>query len=134
MTLSFGQRRTQLSIASRSPCGHDRPVLSVSWGKCGLIAAGAGDNSVRVYAPSATGKSSDSSGAGGEAGAGAGDGGGVGSGGGGLHEVGAVVSAHDDDVNCVAWHPTDHGLLASASDDGAVKLWTVRPVVALAEE
>ena len=27
------------------------------------------------------------------------------------------------DVNCVRWHPTDPTLLASAGDDGRVKLW-----------
>ena len=31
--------------------------------------------------------------------------------------------AHSQDVNSVAWNPIDKNLLASASDDGAVKLW-----------
>ncbi|KAJ1531832.1 hypothetical protein ONE63_000484 [Megalurothrips usitatus] len=33
------------------------------------------------------------------------------------------VNGHHQDVNAVAWHPTIPGLLASASDDGDVKLW-----------
>ena len=34
-----------------------------------------------------------------------------------------IRQAHDKDVNSVAWNPTVVGLLASASDDGTVKLW-----------
>lgn len=35
--------------------------------------------------------------------------------------------AHAGDVNCVRWHPRDAGLLASAGDDGAVRLWRLHP-------
>lgn len=35
----------------------------------------------------------------------------------------AAQEAHDQDVNCVRWHPTDLSLLASAGDDGVVRLW-----------
>lgn len=31
--------------------------------------------------------------------------------------------AHPTDVNCVKWHPRDPTLLASAGDDGCIKLW-----------
>ncbi|GJN25066.1 hypothetical protein PR202_gb12850 [Eleusine coracana subsp. coracana] len=34
--------------------------------------------------------------------------------------------AHDMDINCVRWCPQDPRLLASASDDGVVKLWELR--------
>lgn len=37
----------------------------------------------------------------------------------------AVLDAHGEglDVNCVRWHPRDGACLASAGDDGAVRLW-----------
>nr|CAB3456204.1 unnamed protein product [Digitaria exilis] len=34
--------------------------------------------------------------------------------------------AHDMDINCVRWCPQDPRLLASASDDGTVKLWELK--------
>lgn len=37
-----------------------------------------------------------------------------------------VPNAHEGDVNCVRWHPKDCSLLASAGDDGVVRLWKVR--------
>ena len=33
--------------------------------------------------------------------------------------------AHEQDVNSISWHPTEN-ILASASDDGTVKLWRVK--------
>ena len=32
-------------------------------------------------------------------------------------------NAHSQDVNSIAWNPVEDNLLASASDDGSVKLW-----------
>ena len=37
-----------------------------------------------------------------------------------------LENAHTADVNCVQWHPQDPTLLASAGDDGSVKLWRIR--------
>lgn len=34
-----------------------------------------------------------------------------------------LSSAHESDINCVRWNPKDPTLLASASDDGFVKIW-----------
>ena len=90
-----------LAATATFACGHDRPVLALSWGPAGLLAAGGGDNSVRCY------------GAGG---------------GSAWREVGAAGRAHADDVNCVAWHPTKPSLLASCADDGSVKIWNVAAV------
>ena len=33
------------------------------------------------------------------------------------------LDAHPTDVNCVRWHPKDPSLLASAGDDGCIRLW-----------
>ena len=34
-------------------------------------------------------------------------------------------AAHASDVNCVRWNPVRRGCLASASDDGTIRLWRV---------
>jgi len=86
---------TELSFGTRFACGHDQAVLSCSWGRHGFIAAGGGDNSVRVYGEID----------------------------GEWREVARVENAHDDDVNCVEWSPHDPMELLSASDDGTVKAW-----------
>ena len=31
--------------------------------------------------------------------------------------------AHTQDCNCVDWHPTQKNILASASDDGTIRIW-----------
>ena len=36
----------------------------------------------------------------------------------------SIKDAHKEDVNTIAWSPTE-GLLASGSDDGVVALWKV---------
>ena len=36
-------------------------------------------------------------------------------------------AAHSSDVNCVSWNPKDPTLLASAGDDGTVKVWRFVP-------
>lgn len=126
----------RLEIDAKFPCGHDRPALSVSWGRCGLIAEGGGDDSVRLFAPPLA-RGGLEGGGGGGGGSTSGDRDSLGDGfeGRAWREVGRVESAHsesgaalnghEDEVNCVAWHPTDPRCLATASDDGTVRIWSV---------
>lgn len=34
-----------------------------------------------------------------------------------------VENAHDGDINCVSWNPSQSDLLVTTGDDGLVKLW-----------
>ena len=90
---------------------HDRTIFSVDWSKDGLIATGAGDNAIRVFSDAALGNNSNA-----------------------MRElfmkpaptfslVCKREQAHTTDVNCVRWHPTEQGLLASAGDDCIIRLW-----------
>ena len=36
-------------------------------------------------------------------------------------------AAHDADVNCVRWSPSEPSLLASAGDDNTIRLWRYTP-------
>ena len=78
----------------------------------GYIATASADNSICVFAISEQTKAAARQGA--------------------LENDGGVVScelecrkeqAHPCDVNCVRWHPKEGCLLASAGDDGCIKIW-----------
>ena len=82
---------------------HSRSVLSVDWCPAAhtAVATAGSDNAIRIWrAASALG---------GEGSA--------------LALDVEVATAHDGDVNCVAWRPGDATALASAGDDGLVKIW-----------
>lgn len=84
---------------------HDRTIFSVDWSRLnGLIASGAGDDCIRIFAES---ESQDSAQEGSQS----------------YELVLKQEKAHTADVNCVQWHPKDPRLLASAGDDGIVKIW-----------
>lgn len=78
------------------------------WEGCDWIITGDGDNALRVFEPA------------GSSGEGMGD----------AYsswvQVASVEGAHAADINCVRWHPKEKGLLATASDDNAIKLWRLK--------
>jgi WD domain, G-beta repeat len=41
----------------------------------------------------------------------------------------AILNQYGRDVNRLAWHPTKHGILLSASQDGTVRLWERRKMI-----
>ncbi|KAH7447848.1 hypothetical protein KP509_01G123800 [Ceratopteris richardii] len=86
---------------------HDRTIFSVHWSKAsGLIATGAGDDCIRIFSEESNEKST----LGGDLT---------------YKMVLKKEKAHITDVNCVRWHPQEASLLASAGDDGVVKIWKV---------
>jgi hypothetical protein len=67
--------------------------------------AGAGDNTIRVFNEVAAGEGAAPR----------------------LRLAAQRRQAHPTDVNSVRWHPRDASLLASAGDDGTVRLWRLPP-------
>jgi WD40 repeat protein len=82
---------------------HTRPIYGIAWNKSnGLIATASGDNSIRILKELRSANELDRN----------------------LFEVVSTVkTAHQLDVNNVAWNPTWRNYLASIGDDGKVKLW-----------
>lgn len=86
---------------------HGGPVYDVTW--CPLtnaIATACGDDTIRVFVEA--GESDPHAPT--------------------FELVTSIREAHAEDVNSVAWHPITAGLLASASDDGSVKIWDLSAV------
>ncbi|KAG0478632.1 hypothetical protein HPP92_013351 [Vanilla planifolia] len=85
---------------------HDRAVFSVNWSREGIIASGAADDAICLFHEakdySANGPS--------------------------YKLILKKEKAHDMDVNSVQWNPKEPSILASASDDGTVKLWKLTAV------
>ena len=94
-----------LRAAGAAEGAHERTAFSVSWarhaGGEGLIATGGADDAVRVFRAAPLGG---------------------GGGGGAPAREAEARGAHAGDVNCVRWHPREP-LLATAGDDGEVRLW-----------
>jgi len=89
-------------ISTVSGC-HNRPIYDVSWCKLtGAIATACGDDHVRIFCESSDSGDVDQP----------------------SFRLQCVThQGHTQDVNSVSWNPKQPGLLASASDDGLVKLW-----------
>jgi len=85
---------------------HPRPVYDCHWSPSGnFIATGCGDDAVRIFRVDVA--ASDVS----------------------LSLLATIDAAHTEDVNSVAWNPCRPDLLASASDDGSVKIWDVGAII-----
>jgi len=79
---------------------HQEPIYSVDWcHQTGLIATGCGDNRIRIFRHNVDDDT--------------------------LQLEHIIDDAHRQDVNCVRWNPHIVGVLASASDDGAIHLYRI---------
>lgn len=83
---------------------HARTIFSIHWSANEYIATGSADNSIHVFKATLPGNASeiDSS------------------------TQGVSMECRvelDGDVNCVRWNPMQPTILASAGDDGSIKIW-----------
>ncbi|KAJ8936064.1 hypothetical protein NQ318_023292 [Aromia moschata] len=84
---------------------HGRTIYDISWcPNTGLIATACGDDAIRMFKEDEGSDPNSPS----------------------FSLLCAVDRAHNQDVNCVAWNPVVSGLLASCTDDGEIKIWTLK--------
>ncbi|KAJ9181398.1 hypothetical protein P3X46_009531 [Hevea brasiliensis] len=94
-----GDDRTTWSHVCTLSGYHDRTIFSVDWSREGIIASGAADDAIRFFVESKDGL---------------------------VPSYGLLLKsekAHDMDINSVQWGPGENRLIASASDDGSIKMW-----------
>lgn len=92
------------SSSSQRHCGGRGPGSAAPCSRChltGALATACGDDAIRVFEESATGDPRQPT----------------------FTLAAHVPRAHAQDVNCVAWHPKEPGLLASCGDDGDIAFW-----------
>ncbi|CAI0462245.1 unnamed protein product [Linum tenue] len=80
---------------------HDRTIFSVHWSREGIIASGAADDAIRFFVESKDSVVDGPS----------------------YRLLLKKEKAHDMDVNVVQWSPGENRVMASASDDGTIKIW-----------
>ncbi|XP_072971048.1 protein CIA1 [Typha angustifolia] len=85
---------------------HDRTIFSVHWSREGVIASGAADDAICFFLGKNDNLVDEPS-----------------------HRLLVKKEkAHDMDVNAVQWNPKEPWVLASASDDGTIKIWELAQV------
>ena len=112
MLLKFYLKKTQdetnkskWSCLSTISGYHSRTIYSVKWSKLNnLIATAGSDNKIHIFKETASNVMDESKL-------------------GGLSVLHVENDAHTQDCNCIDWHPTQENILASASDDGTIKIW-----------
>ncbi|KAJ8754763.1 hypothetical protein K2173_012152 [Erythroxylum novogranatense] len=85
---------------------HDRTIFSVHWSREGIIASGAADDAIRFFVESKDGLDGNPS----------------------YKLLLKKEKAHNMDINSVQWSPGENRLLASAGDDGKIKIWELETV------
>uniref|UniRef100_A0A224XRQ3 Probable cytosolic iron-sulfur protein assembly protein Ciao1 n=1 Tax=Panstrongylus lignarius TaxID=156445 RepID=A0A224XRQ3_9HEMI len=84
---------------------HSGPIYDVAWCHLtSLIATACADNNIRIFKETEDSDPNQPT----------------------FELISTKYHAHEQDVNSVAWHPTEEGLLASGSDDSFVKLWRIK--------
>jgi WD40 repeat protein len=85
---------------------HSRCIFSVDWSSQGVLASAGADDTICLFrespeSPNLEGKRV-------------------------FVRCSTKERAHSTDINCVSWHPSG-GMLASACDDGTIKIWKFAP-------
>lgn len=84
---------------------HGRTIYDVSWCHLtGLIATACGDDAIRIFKEDEHSDPNEPN----------------------FSLIYTVDRAHTQDVNCVNWNPVVSGMLASCSDDGEIKVWSLK--------
>ncbi|XP_062516159.1 probable cytosolic iron-sulfur protein assembly protein CIAO1 homolog [Corticium candelabrum] len=84
---------------------HSRTIFDIDWSPSGVLATASGDNTIRLFQEDeSTSQDSRNQPS--------------------FSVTVSVDKAHSQDVNSVSWNPKRPDLLASASDDNSIKLWT----------
>lgn len=92
------------------PDAHSRAIYSVCWSHSnGIIASAGSDNAIKLFQKQNDSDTSKSK----------------------FKQVLELPQAHDSDINCLIWIPDANGhsnMLASAGDDGVIKLWKLESI------